>query len=214
MVRIRIGVVSIQGDVSEHLQAVTRAIREIGETGKGVPVKRGTELSRVDAVVIPGGESTTISKLMSKFGMDGALVDKVRFEDMPVMGTCAGCILLAKEGDAQVKKTKTKLLGLMDMKVDRNAYGRQKDSFESASIFRPPRYMKGAAKGIDFKRPVPTVFIRAPLILKVFGDCRVLAKSGDRIIAAQQGRRLALTFHPELTTDLRVHRYFAQMVKG
>ena len=118
------------------------------------------------------------------------------------MGTCAGSIVLAKEGDSEVEKTETKLLGLMNMRVQRNAFGRQAESFES-DIDIP---IKG------FSTPYHAVFIRAPVIEKVWGNCKILAKLEDKIILAQQDHLLAASFHPELTTDMRLHKYFLEMI--
>jgi 5'-phosphate synthase pdxT subunit len=179
-----------------------RAIKDMGLKGKSIPVKRGKEIDQLDALVLPGGESTTISKLMTWSDVYEAIQERVKNDDLPVLGTCAGCILLAKYGDKEVKRTKTRLLGLMDMEVSRNSYGRQVDSFEAEIDFKPLRS----------KKRFPVVFIRAPSITKVFNKCEVLAKYGGEIIAAREGRRMALTFHPELTEDTRIHRYFLKSV--
>ena len=125
---MRVGVVGVQGDVSEHVDAVRRAMEEEGLSGDAVTVRRPLDLAKVDALTIPGGESTTISKLLVKFELFDGILRRAE-EGMPILGTCAGCILLAKEGDDQVSKTDTRLLGLMDMAVDRNAFGRQRESF-------------------------------------------------------------------------------------
>ena len=114
---MRVGVVGVQGDVSEHVDAARRALQEAGLEGEAVTVRRPPDLAKVDALTIPGGESTTISKLLVKFGLFDDIVRRAR-DGMPILGTCAGCILLAKEGDHQVAKTETKLLGLMDMAVE------------------------------------------------------------------------------------------------
>ena len=196
---MRVGVVAVQGDVSEHVEAVRRAIREGGYSGEAIPVRRPEDLARVDALTIPGGESTAISKLLVKAGLFDDIVRRAH-EGMPVLGTCAGCILLAKEGDRQVSGTQTRLLGLMDMAVDRNAFGRQRQSFEA----------EVEVSVLD--RPFRGVFIRAPAIMRTWGDCTPLAKLGDRIVLARQGHLVGSTFHPELSGDLRIHEWFLGLV--
>jgi len=196
---VRLGVVGVQGDVSEHVDAVRRAIELGGFSGDAVTVRRPADLARVDALTIPGGESTTISKLLVKF----RLFDEIRrrAEDgLPILGTCAGCILLAKEGDEQVANTDTRLLGLMDMAVDRNAFGRQRESFEA---------------DVDvaiLDRPFHGVFIRAPAITRTWGGCTPLAKLRDHIVLARQENLVASAFHPELSGDLRIHTWFLGLV--
>lgn len=197
---MRIGTIGVQGDVSEHVEAVARAIREAGRAGEAIPVRRREDLDRVDALTIPGGESTTISKLLVKLGLFAEIVRRVRVEGMPVMGTCAGCILLSKDAGEQAARTRTELLGLMDMAVDRNAFGRQRESFEAVL----------AVEGLD--APFTGVFIRAPAILRTWGDCRPLARHGDRIVLARQGSLIGSAFHPELSGDLRIHRMFLDAV--
>jgi 5'-phosphate synthase pdxT subunit len=117
---------------------------------------------------------------------------------MPILGTCAGMVLLAKEGNAEVERTGTKLLGLMDAAVDRNAFGRQRESFEAE--------IKVNLKDKEFKQPLNAVFIRAPVIKRVWGKCRALASVDEGIILAEQGQLIAAAFHPELTADTRLHR--------
>src|SRR5436309_9696992 len=165
---MRIGVVGVQGDVSEHVDAARRALQEAGLEGEAVTVRRPPDLAKVDALTIPGGESTTISKLLVKFGLFDDIVRRAR-DGMPILGTCAGCILLAKEGDEEVSKTETKLLGLMDMAVDRNAFGRQKESFE------------GEIQVSVLDRPFHGVFIRAPEITRTWGPCKPIGTLQNRI---------------------------------
>lgn len=202
---LRIGVLALQGACSEHLDALQAAFARTGVAGEAVDVRRPAELAAVDGLVMPGGESTTISKLLRKFELHEPLAARARGEGFPVLGTCAGMILLSKEGDAQVEKTETRLLGLMDMHVDRNAFGRQRESFEAAVE------LKG------FAEPVPAVFIRAPAITRVWGACEALGTlphaGGDVTIAARQGNLWALAFHPELTADTRMHEAFVQTVR-
>jgi 5'-phosphate synthase pdxT subunit len=154
----------------------------------------------MDAVIIPGGESTTIAKLLWRFGLHQRLVEMAR-TGLPIMGTCAGLVLLAKEGDDQVQKTETKLLGLMDMAVDRNAFGRQRESFEAELVI----------DGLD--SPFPAVFIRAPVITRTWGECAVASRYNESIVMARQGNLMALSFHPELSRDTRIHEMLISMVK-
>ena len=197
---MRIGVIGVQGDVSEHVDAVARAMHEAGKPGEAITVRRREDLDRVDALTIPGGESTTISKLLVKLNLFDEIVRRATDEGMPIMGTCAGCILLAKDAGVQAVKTKTRLLGLMDMAVDRNAFGRQRESFE-------------ADLEVDgLEKPFHCVFIRAPAILRTWGDCKPLSRYRDRIVLARQGHLIGAAFHPELSGDLRIHRGFLDLV--
>ncbi len=196
---MRVGVLGVQGDVSEHVDAARRALQEAGLEGEAVTVRRPPDLAKVDALTIPGGESTTISKLLVKFGLFDDIVRRAR-DGMPILGTCAGCILLAKEGDHQVAKTETKLLGLMDMAVDRNAFGRQRESFE------------GTVDVSVLDKPFRGVFIRAPEITKTWGGCEPIGKMQGKIVLARQGHLVAAAFHPELSGDLRIHKWFLALV--
>lgn len=199
---VRIGVVSVQGDVGEHVEISQAALRQLRLSGEVVPLRTAADAESVDAAVIPGGESTTISKLLVRFGALGVLRRRILREDLPVLGTCAGAILLAKEGDNQVEKTATQLIATMDMAVDRNAFGRQRESFE---VDLP---VEGE------KAPVHAVFIRGPAITRTWGECRPLARFQDRIVAARQGNQWALAFHPEIAGDPRFHaRVFAPLVE-
>ncbi len=197
---MNIGVIAVQGDVSEHVDAAQKALGKSGFEGAVLAVRIKDTLSSLDALIIPGGESTTISRLLEKFDMSETIKHRVD-EGLPVMGTCAGLIMLAKEGDVEVEKTGTHLLGLMDMKVKRNAFGRQKESFEAPID----------VEGLD--KPYKAVFIRAPAIEKVWGECRILARMEDNIVLARQGNLLACAFHPELTEDMRIHKMFLDIVK-
>ncbi|MGZ0051412.1 pyridoxal 5'-phosphate synthase glutaminase subunit PdxT [Brevibacillus gelatini] len=187
---MKIGVLALQGAVAEHL----RMLEEAGATA--VPVKKVEELDELDGLVLPGGESTTISKLMHKYGFMDALREFGK-AGKPIFGTCAGAILLAKQIEGQDDCH----LGLMDIKVERNAFGRQKESFEVT--------MPVAGVGADY----PAVFIRAPYIMEVGENAEVLAKYEEKIVVAREGHYLAAAFHPELTEDTRMHKYFLDMVK-
>ncbi|OGS50482.1 MAG: glutamine amidotransferase subunit PdxT [Euryarchaeota archaeon RBG_16_68_12] len=196
---MRIGVIGVQGDVSEHVEAARRAIAEGGYSGEALAVRRREDLAKVDALTIPGGESTAISRLLVESGLFDDIVRRAG-EGMPILGTCAGCILLAKEGDGQVRRTETRLLGLMDMAVDRNAFGRQRESFEA---------------DVDVSvldRPFRGVFIRAPEITRTWGSCTPIGKIGGKIVLARQGALVGSAFHPELSGDLRIHKWFLSFV--
>ncbi len=195
---MKAGVISIQGDVSEHLAALESAMASLSMHGEAIRVRNVEEVREVDALVIPGGESTTISKLLKRFGMFDAIIRRAN-EGMPLMGTCAGCILLAKKGDRQVDSTSTSLLGLMDMRVDRNYFGRQRESFEAdLSIDGLTDKFRG-------------VFIRAPAIIETWGNCKPLSRIGDRIAMARQDNIVGLVFHPELSGDSSIHRMLLEI---
>ena len=184
---LKVGVLALQGDFREHLQA----LEAVGASTRTVRLPH--DLEGLDGLVIPGGESTTMRRLMEAYG----LTEPVRtFADAgkAVYGSCAGCILLAREVDERGPSE----LALMDIAVSRNAYGRQVDSFE-ADVSAPTL---GAA-------PVHGVFIRAPRIERIGPQVEALARTEDgTVVAARQGRLMVTTFHPELTEDYRVHRYF------
>ncbi|MDP6459881.1 MAG: pyridoxal 5'-phosphate synthase glutaminase subunit PdxT [Candidatus Hydrothermarchaeota archaeon] len=186
---MQIGVLGLQGDVTEHVTILRKFLRE--EEVK--VVKRAKDIEKLDGLVIPGGESTTIGKLMVKYGIDKAVKNK----RLAIFGTCAGSILLAKN----ILNSEQSSLGLMDIKIERNAYGRQRESFE-AEIPIP----------VLGKKPFRAVFIRAPVIREVSRGVDVLAEHRGDVILARQDRYLAASFHSELTEDLRVHEYFISEV--
>lgn len=187
---MKIGVLALQGDFAEHGLILKRLGVETAE------VRLPEQLADLDGLIIPGGESTTIGKLAIAYHLMQPLKDFG--QDRAIWGTCAGAILLSKD----IRRNQP-LLELMDIRVERNAFGRQVDSFE-VDLDIP------ALRSVDPEgRPYHTVFIRAPLIEDVFGDAQILAQLPDgRIVAAQQGKLLATSFHPELTQDDRFHRYF------
>jgi pyridoxal 5'-phosphate synthase pdxT subunit len=193
---MRVGVLALQGDFSEHKKVLQRLGVEVSE------VRLPQHLDGLDGLIIPGGESTTIGKLAEDF----ALIEPLRrfSREKAVWGTCAGAIFLSKDAHRQQP-----LLALMDIQVERNAFGRQVASFET-NLNVP------ALADVDGdNRPYHAVFIRAPLIESVSGDARVLARLEDgRIVAAQQGKLLATSFHPELTEDDRFHRYFLRLASS
>lgn len=187
---MRIGVLALQGDFAEHAVVLKKLGVETTE------VRLPEQLDSLDGLIIPGGESTTIGKLAIAYQLMQPL--KEFGQEKAIWGTCAGAILLSKD----IRRNQP-LLELMDIRVERNAFGRQVDSFE-VDLDVP------ALRQVDPEgKPYHTVFIRAPLIEDVFGEAQILAQLPDgRVVAAQQGKLLATSFHPELTPDDRFHRYF------
>lgn len=190
---MRIGVLAAQGAFVEHIAVLHQLEVE------ALPVRLPLELKGLDGLIIPGGESTTISRLMLDYNLSNEIRNLAR-NDLPIFGTCAGMILLARD----VSNTLVKPLGLMNLAVRRNAFGRQRDSFET-ELSIP----------VLGEKPFPGVFIRAPAIEQASKGVEILATLADGTgIAARQGRLLATAFHPELTLDLRFHQYFLEIVAG
>jgi len=190
---MKIGVLASQGAFIEHIEK----LRQLGV--EAMPVRLPEELEGLDGLIIPGGESTSIGRLMRDYKLTQAIRDRVK-NGMSVFGTCAGMILMARKGDNPAFEP----LGLMDIAVRRNAFGRQVESFETE--------LNVLALG---EKPFPGVFIRAPLVERVDGTVEVLARLADgTIVAARDGKMLALAFHPELTDDLRFHQYFLEIISG
>jgi len=190
---MKIGVLASQGAFAEHIAKLRQLEVE------AVPVRLPEELEGLDGLIIPGGESTSIGRLMRDYQLTEEIKDRVK-HGLPVFGTCAGMILLAKKASDVYPEP----LGLMNITVRRNAFGRQRESFETE--------LSVPALG---ETPFPGVFIRAPLIEQVDGRVEILARLADgTIVAARQGKLLALAFHPELTDDLRFHQYFLDIVAG
>jgi 5'-phosphate synthase pdxT subunit len=192
-----VGVFALQGNVREHLAMLA----QVGVEGR--PVRRPSELAAVDALVLPGGESTTMDKLARSFELFEPLQKRIA-EGMPTFGTCAGMIMLANEITGGIDGQET--LGGLDVTVRRNAFGRQVDSFEADLDFAA------------FDSPYHAVFIRAPWVERVGREVEVLASVSEgpaagRIVAVRQVRLLATSFHPEMTGDARLHGYFADMVR-
>lgn len=197
---LRIGVLALQGDFAEHLVMLRRHGVE------AVEVRTLEQVDACDGLIIPGGESTTIARLLIAFGMLEPLRERIR-AGLPTWGTCAGAILLADD----VPSLDREPLGLMDMTVERNAFGRQVDSFE-ADLEIEGLHPSGDVTGTD--APLRAVFIRAPVITRVGPDVRVIASLPDgRIVAARQGHLLATSFHPELTADDRMHQLFVSLCR-
>ncbi|WP_108665519.1 pyridoxal 5'-phosphate synthase glutaminase subunit PdxT [Euzebya rosea] len=191
-----VGVLALQGDVAEHL-------RVLGELGvRTMPVKHAHQLEDLDGLVIPGGESTTIGKLLRLFDLLDPLRARIA-DGLGVFGTCAGAILLASEAvHHDGRPADQPLLEVMDTSVRRNAFGRQVDSFEADLD------VTGITGG-----PMKAVFIRAPAIERAGEGVDVLATVGDTIVVCRQGRLLASSFHPELTDDLRLHELFVDLIR-
>ncbi|MDO8568314.1 MAG: pyridoxal 5'-phosphate synthase glutaminase subunit PdxT [Dehalococcoidales bacterium] len=190
---MKIGVLAAQGAFAEHISILNRLKVE------AVPVRLPAELDGLDGLIIPGGESTTIGHMMDAYGLTEK-IERLARNGFPILGTCAGMIMLAgslSEGDP-------KPLGLMSIEVKRNAFGRQRESFEAE--------LPIAVLG---KKPFPAVFIRGPAIAKANGKAQILAKLPDGTgVAARQGKLLVSAFHPELTDDLRFHKYFLDIVSN
>lgn len=191
---MNIGIISVQGDISEHIGICNRAMRNMKLKGKVIPVKTENDLTEIDGLIIPGGESTAIYTGLSKAG----IVDSIKSLDIPIMGTCAGCVLLAKK---IIGFETQPTLGLMNISVKRNAFGRQKESFECELD------IKGIKKGYR------AIFIRAPVIVDISDDCEIFAKIDTKIVFIRENKYIALSFHPELTHDTVIHEYFFRMVK-
>lgn len=187
---ITIGVLGLQGAVREHVQSIEAS------GAQGVVVKKVEQLTELDGLILPGGESTTMRRLIDKYGFMEPLRQFAQ-EGKPMFGTCAGMILLAKNlvgyDEAHI--------GVMDITVERNAFGRQRESFEA------PLSIKGVGENFI------GVFIRAPYVVSVEENVDVLSTHGDRVVAVQQGPFLAASFHPELTDDHRITAYFVKMVE-
>lgn len=189
---MRIGVLALQGDFDLHRRALARCGVE------SVEVRRPEALADVDGLIIPGGESTTLLKLMDAWGFVAA-IEKFHADGKPIFGTCAGLIVLARDVDNPPQFS----LGLIDVGVERNAYGRQRESFEAA----------GSADLDGRPTPIEMVFIRAPRIRRVGAGVQALARHGSDPVMAREGTVLVATFHPELGDDPAVHRYFCEMVR-
>lgn len=188
---MKIGVLSLQGDVIEHINHIERLGHE------GIEIKKLQDMNGLNGIILPGGESTTIGKLLRETKMLLPLREKI-LSGLPVWGTCAGMILLAK----YIEGSDHEHLKVMDIKVKRNAYGSQINSFKKNVVIND----------ISSKE-LPLVFIRGPLITEVFNDTQIICRVDDNIVAAKQKNMFATSFHPELTDNLEVHRYFINMCR-
>jgi pyridoxal 5'-phosphate synthase pdxT subunit len=200
---INIGVLAVQGDVAENIMATKMAIEELGLDGMVTEVKTPEQISDLDGLVIPGGESTVIGTLSLVNGSLKKIKEKIA-SGMPVFGICAGMIMLSKKAkDRVVGEMDQPLLDFLDVKIERNAFGRQKDSFESEISMDK----MGIKKFLG-------VFIRAPSIIETGKDVEILSKFNEKIIAVKQGNIIGTSFHPELTGDLSLHKYFVSLIKA
>lgn len=186
---IKIGILDLQGDVTEHLDMTTRALEDMGLDSQAVKVKSPSEVADCQGIIISGGESTIIGKLLEEEGIGQIIRDR----QIPVMGTCAGMVLLASATDYQQP-----LLKVIPMKVKRNGFGRQKLSFQQEIEIFGHKY--------------PGIFIRAPYACEVPPEVEILSEIEDKVVAVRYQNNLALSFHPELTDDTRIHEYFIQEV--
>jgi 5'-phosphate synthase pdxT subunit len=193
-----IGIIGIQGAISEHVSAMNNTFIKLNMLGEVIVVKEPNQINQIDALIIPGGESTTISNILYKSGLYDLILKNIKERKLPIMGTCAGCVLLASKLSDDTDDVR--LLSAMNMKVKRNAFGRQKESFEYTIRIN------------GFLESYNAIFIRAPLIEEVWGNCIALAKIDNKIVMAKQNNFLAISFHPELINDIRIHQYFLDMI--
>lgn len=202
MTKLDIGVLAVQGDVAENVKAAQQALKELGVEGTVHAVKTPLQMANVDGLIIPGGESTTIGQLSLVNGSMKQMKEKIE-SGMPVLGICAGMILLSKTADDRVVgRTEQPLLDLLDIKLERNSFGRQRESFEadvSMEQIHIPKF-----RGI---------FIRAPSVSNIGDGIEVLAKLNEKIVAIKKGNIIGTSFHPELTDDVAVHKEFVKMVE-
>ena len=199
---INIGILAVQGDVAENIMATKMAMEELGIEGIVSEIKNPEQISDLDGLIIPGGESTVIGTLSLVNGSLKKIKEKIA-SGMPVFGICAGLILLSKKAkDRVVGEMNQPLLDFLDVKIERNAFGRQRDSFESEISME--------------KIGVPKfqgIFIRAPSIIETGRNVEIISKFNEKIVAIKQGKILGTSFHPELTDDLSLHKYFVNLVK-
>ncbi len=199
---LKIGILSIQGDIEENIQSCKKALIESVVTGEVIEIKNYDEMLDVDGLIIPGGESTVFSILISLKQSNLELINQKISKGLPVLGTCAGMILLAKKvQDKTIGETKQKLLKNLDVTIERNAFGRQHESFET-DLDIP----------IIGEKPFKAVFIRGPIVTEVGKDVQIIAKFNDKIVAVRQNNIIGTSFHPELTDDNRIHAYFIKMI--
>ncbi len=199
---LTVGVLSVQGDVHENILSLRSAIDDLGIDAQAVEAKTPEEISSLDGLIIPGGESTTIGHLSMANGSMKVLKEKIA-SGMPVLGICAGMVMLSKTAsDKVVGKTDQPLLDVLDIKLERNSFGRQKQSFEAEVSLDSVGISKFNG-----------VFIRAPSIFEVGSDIEILGKFDERIVAVKKGNVIGTSFHPELTSDVSLHKYFLSLVK-
>ena len=199
---LNIGVLAVQGDVAENIMATKMAMEELGIEGIVSEIKYPEQISELDGMIIPGGESTVIGQLSLVNGSLKQIKEKIE-SGMPILGICAGMILLSKRvKDRVMGDMDQPLLDMLDIKIERNTFGRQRDSFESEISMEKIGIPKFQG-----------VFIRAPSIVETGKNVEVISKFNEKIIAVKQGKILGTSFHPELTSDLSLHKYFINLVK-
>jgi len=199
--KINIGILAIQGDVTENFLATMASMSELGIDGSVTQVKTVEQISNLDGLIIPGGESTMIGQMSLVNGALKTIKEKIE-SGMPVFGICAGMIFLSKNSrDRIVGETEQPLLDILDVKIERNSFGRQKDSFEAQISMDPI----GIAS-------FNGVFIRAPSVSETGSDVEILAKFNEKVVAVKQGNVIATAFHPELTRDISLHKSFVKLV--
>ena len=198
MSNIKIGVLGIQGDIEENILSISEALKNLNLQGTVESVRYSESIAELDGLILPGGESTVIGNLLSIQGNIFQTIKKKITEGMPVLGTCAGLIMLSKRTyDKVVGETKQNLFGVLDVVIERNAFGRQHESFEVDLDI--PILGKGLFRGI---------FIRSPIINNVGESVNILTKLNDKIVAVKQNNIIGTSFHPELSTDRRLHELF------
>ncbi len=202
MTELNIGVLALQGDVEENILSTKEALAQLNETGTVFPVKTPEQIAKLDGLILPGGESTMIGELSLVNGSLKKIKEKIE-KGMPVFGICAGLILLSKDTqDRIVGKTNQPLLEQLEIGIERNSFGRQHESFE-AEI---------SMEGIQIPK-FNGVFIRAPAVLEIGEGVEIISKLDEKIIAVKKDNILATSFHPELTSDCSMHKYFVNMIK-
>jgi len=199
---INVGILAIQGDVQENINATQKAFAELGIDGKVTAVKTPEEIANIDGLILPGGESTTIGHLSLVNSSLKKIKEKIE-KGMPVLGICAGMIMLSKTADDRVVgKTNQPLLEFLDIKLERNSFGRQRDSFQANITMDSIKIPKFNG-----------VFIRAPAVSETGTGIEVLSKFNEKIVAVKKGNIIGTAFHPELTSDSSLHKYFLNLVK-
>ncbi len=202
MTRLDIGVLAVQGDVIENVKATEQALKDLGVEGTVHTVKTPLQMANVDGLIIPGGESTTIGQLSMVNGSMKQMKEKIE-SGMPVLGICAGMILLSKTADDKiVGRTEQPLLDLLDIKLERNSFGRQRQSFEAEVSMNPINIQKFRG-----------VFIRAPSVSSMGEGVEVLSKLNEKVVAVKKGNIIGTSFHPELSDDVSLHKYFVKLVE-
>jgi pyridoxal 5'-phosphate synthase pdxT subunit len=199
---VNIGILALQGDIEENIVATKEAMSSLSLNGYTTPVRYQKELESVDGLIIPGGESTVIGNLLTLKSGIRTTLQKRLIQGMPAMGTCAGMIVMAKKAyDSVVGEMNQQLLGVLDVVVERNSFGRQNESFEANLPI-------DELDGEDFRG----VFIRAPSVTKVGKNVKILGKFAEKVVAVQQGNIIGTSFHPELSGDLRFHERFVALI--